>query len=291
MNNLTFKNNKAFKIHDSNVNDATGTLTIRFLPSDYSLSDIKSFFENKEIKDYLSEIVKTTDTGAYVCTYVNYTGIKTKAASVLVDVTVESTREITSLNESGESITVRVPATETRQIELIVVVLGYENPIDVLVGKLNQQLNPSINLEKCTLDELKAWGKTVINDACTSEIEKGVDVKLSDGHTYHFSYKLVDQINYTEMYQEIEYDGYTNLPYHPDGGDCTIYTSADMKTIITNQRMNKLLLTTKCNAYNRMIDDAATKEDVTGITWGGKLSPDKQKILDTIISTIRPKTV
>lgn len=289
MNNLTFKNNKVFKIYDSNVNEATGTLTIRFLPSDYSLNDIKSFFDDKEIKDQLSEIIKTTDTGTYICTYVNYTGIKTKAASVLVDVTTESTREITGLNESGEPLKIDVPTTKTHQIELVVVVLAYENPIDVLVGKLNQQLNPSINFKTCTLDELKTWEKAAINDACTSEIENGVDVQLSDGKTYHFSYKLVDQINYTEMYQEIEYDGYANLPYHPDGGDCTIYTSADMKTIITSQRMNKLLLTTKCNAYHRMVDDAVTKEGVTNITWGSELSQDKQEILDSIISTILSK--
>lgn len=289
MNNLTFKNNKVFKIYDSNVNEATGTLTIRFLPSDYSLNDIKSFFDDKEIKDQLSEIIKTTDTGTYICTYVNYTGIKTKAASVLVDVITDSTREITGLNESGEPLKIDVPTTKTHQIELVVVVLAYENPIDVLVGKLNQQLNPSINFKTCTLDELKTWEKAAINDACTSEIENGVDVQLSDGKTYHFSYKLVDQINYTEMYQEIEYDGYANLPYHPDGGDCTIYTSADMKTIITSQRMNKLLLTTKCNAYHRMVDDAVTKEGVTNITWGSELSQDKQEILDSIISTILSK--
>lgn len=288
MNNLTFKNNKVFKIYDSNV-EATETLTIRFLPSDYSLNDIKTFFEDKEIKSHLSEIVKTTDTGKYVCTYANYTSIKTKAASVIVDITSEITRDVTSLNKSGESITVTIPTTETQQTELIVVVLGYEDPINVLVDKLNQQINPSINFETCSLDELRAWEKTIINDACTSDIEKGVDVKLSDGHTYHFSYKLVDQINYTEMYQEIEYDGYTNLPYHPDGGDCTIYTSADMKTIITSQRMNKLLLTTKCNAYHRMIDDATTKKEITDITWGSKLSLDKQAIFDTIVSTIQPK--
>lgn len=289
MNNLTFKNNKVFKIYDSNVNEATGTLTIRFLPSDYSLNDIKSFFDDKEIKDQLSEIIKTTDTGTYICTYVNYTGIKTKASSVLVNVTVESTREVTSLNESGESITVKVPTTETRQIELIVVILGYENPIDVLVGKLNQQINPSIDIDTCTLNELKAWEKTVINNACTSEIENGVDVQLSDGKTYHFSYKLVDQINYSEMYQEIEYDGYANLPYHPDGGGCTIYSAADIKTIILAQRTNKFVLTTKCNAYHRMIDEATTNDDILKITWGSALSKEERQALNNILSTITPK--
>lgn len=282
--NITFTNNKVFKIYDTE--STADTLTLRFLKSDYSLEEVKAFFDKANVADVAKEIIKTNDEGTYVCTFSNYTSVSS-VAEMTVDVVSESTKEIASLDESGKEIATSVPTTETKQVELVVVVLKYVDPTVALVDKLNEQLNPSIDVDTCTLDELKAWQKKVVNEACTAAIYYGVDVTLSDKKTYHFSYKADDQQNYTEMYQEIMFDNYSKLPYHSDNGDCTVYTAEDMKTIIRAERMNKFILTTRCNAYHGMIKDATDKETVLAVTWGSDLSDKRQKAFDALVAEIQ----
>lgn len=282
--NITFLNNKVFKLYDSE--QTTESLTLKFLKSDYSLDVVKDFFDQADIADVAKEIIKTNDEGTYVCTFSNYTSVSS-VAEMTVDVVSESTKEIASLDESGKEITTSVPTTATKQVELVVVVLKYVDPTVAMVNKLNEQINPSIDVDTCTLDELKAWQKKVVNEACTAAIYYGVDVTLSDKKTYHFSYKADDQQNYTEMYQEIMFDNYTKLPYHSDNGDCTVYSAEDMKTIIRAERMNKFVLTTRCNAYHGMIKDATDKEAVLAVTWGSDLSADRQKAFDALIAEIQ----
>lgn len=282
--NITFTNNKVFKIYDTE--STADTLTLRFLKSDYSLDVVKDFFDKADIADVAKEIIKTNDEGTYVCTFPNYTTVSS-VAETTVDVVSESTKEIASLDAGGKETTATVPTSTTTQVELIVVVLKYVDPTVALVDKLNEQLNPSIDVGTCTLDELKAWQKKVVNEACTAAIYYGVDVTLSDKKTYHFSYKADDQQNYTEMYQEIMFDNYSKLPYHSDNGDCTVYTAEDMKTIIRAERMNKFILTTRCNAYHGMIKDATDKEAVLAVTWGSDLSEKRQKAFDALVAEIK----
>lgn len=283
--NITLKE-KVFKIYDSVENTAEGTLTLRFLAEKYGIDAVKSYF-GSATKDDLDEIVKTTDEGIHVVTYNHYTKVLVKAASKTISIEKDSTKIIKSQNENGEEIEVEVPTTITEEIDVVEVVLGYENPTDRLVKELDEKINPTIDVEECSLDELKAWQKKQVNVACKEAIEAGVDVELSDGKTYHFSYKAEDQINYVEMRQEIEHDGYTTVPYHPDNGDCTIYSSDDMKKIIKAQIANKFVLTTKCNAYHGMIKDAEDKAAVSAIVWGSDLSEKRQADFNKIVAAMQ----
>jgi len=283
--NITLKE-KVFKIYDSVENTAEGTLTLRFLAEKYGIDAVKNYF-GSATKDNLDEIVKTTDEGVHVVTYNHYTKVLVKAASKTISIEKDSTKIVKSQNENGEEIEVEVPTTVTEEIDVVEVILGYENPTDRLVKELDEKINPTIDVEECSLDELKAWQKKQVNVACKEAIEAGVDVELSDGKTYHFSYKAEDQINYVEMRQEIEHDGYTTVPYHPDNGDCTIYSSDDMKKIIKAQIANKFVLTTKCNAYHGMIKDAEDKATVSAIVWGSDLSEKRQAAFNKIVAVMQ----
>lgn len=283
--NITLKE-KVFKIYDSVENTAKGTLTLRFLAEKYGIDAVKNYF-GSATKDDLDEIVKTTDEGVHVVTYNHYTKVLVKAASKTISIEKDSTKIVKSQNENGEEIEVEVPTTVTEEIDVVEVILGYENPTDRLVKELDEKINPTIDVEECSLDELKAWQKKQVNVACKEAIEAGVDVELSDGKTYHFSYKAEDQINYVEMRQEIEHDGYTTVPYHPDNGDCTIYSSDDMKKIIKAQIANKFVLTTKCNAYHGMIKDAEDKTAVSAIVWGSNLSEKRQADFNKIVAAMQ----
>lgn len=283
--NITLKE-KVFKIYDSVENTAEGTLTLRFLSEKYGIDAVKNYF-GSATKDDLDEIVKTTDKGVHVVTYNHYTKVLVKAASKTIFIEKDSTKIVKSQNENGEEIEVEVPTTVTEEIDVVEVILEYENPTDRLVKELDEKINPTIDVEECSLDELKAWQKKQVNVACKETIEAGVDVELSDGKTYHFSYKAEDQINYVEMRQEIEHDGYTTVPYHPDNGDCTIYSSNDMKKIIKAQIANKFVLTTKCNAYHGMIKDAEDKAAVSAIVWGSDLSEKRQADFNKIVAAMQ----
>lgn len=192
--NITLKE-KVFKIYDSVENTAEGTLTLRFLAEKYGIDAIKNYF-GSATKDDLDEIVKTTDEGVHVVTYNHYTKVLVKAASKTISIEKDFTKIVKSQNENGEEIEVEVPTTVTEEIDVVEVILGYENPTDRLVKELDEKINPTIDVEECSLDELKVWQKKQVNVACKEAIEAGVDVELSDEKTYHFSYKAEDQINY-----------------------------------------------------------------------------------------------
>lgn len=286
MYNITLNDNRILKIYDSIENVAEKTLTLYFDPEIYSFETMEEFFENN-ISDSLKRIIKTSSDSTFIATFENYTNVVSIAIEKVTSI-VNQSEDIPTLNEADDTIITNVTIPEYQTLKLIVVRLMYENPIDNLVKKLDEQINPSIDVEKCTLDELKNWQKNELNKCCFDEIQKGVDIELSDKKMYHFSYKLEDQINYTEICQAIN-EGCTSIPYHPDGGDCTMYSVEDMKIIITAQRKNKFLLTTKCNSYYHMVDEATTKDEVLKITWGSELSPESQNIYIELISSVKSR--
>ena len=49
------------------------------------------------------------------------------------------------------------------------------------------------------------------------------------------------------------------------------------------------MLTTKCNSYYNMINNALTKEDVLKITWGSELSSDDLNIYNNFVTSVAVK--
>ena len=75
-----------------------------------------------------------------------------------------------------------------------------------------------IVVENPTIDYIRASKIAELKHHCNKAIINGVDIKLSDGETRHFSMSLEDQINLLTM-------AYL--------GDESVYSTEDMKTIIT----------------------------------------------------------
>lgn len=73
-------------------------------------------------------------------------------------------------------------------------------------------------LEEPTVDYVRASKISELKCDCNKAITKGVDIKLSDGETRHFSMSLEDQINLLTM-------AYL--------ADESVYSTEDMKIIIT----------------------------------------------------------
>lgn len=233
MYNITLLNNKILKIYDSQENSVTKKLILRFSISDYSFNEIKSIFDNTDIKEALKRIIKTTSTGMHVATFDYYTNIISKSVEK-VEIVVEKAEDIPILNGEGQETTTTITTTETQEIELIVVVLKYEDPTKVIVEKLNEQINPSINADNCTLDELKRFIQKKNSDALETFLEES-PLLYTDNKYYGVS--KIDRDEMTQQYlvyqlnKTINPDAEDIVKWHSKGTKCTPMAISDFATL------------------------------------------------------------
>lgn len=267
--NITFSNNKVFKIYNTESN--SDSLILRFLKSDYSLEEVKSFFDQSDISDICKEIIKTNDEGTYVTTFSNYTAISTKVAEVTVDVTTDSTKEIASLDADGQETTATVPTTETKQVELIVVVLKYVDPTVAMVEKLDKQINPTIDVDTCTLDELKKYRQSK-NKEAMNDFFRNNPMKHTDG--LYYGVEDEDRREMTEEYLGYMVEKTVNpdakLEWHSKGSACTERTEEEFAAISIAVRAYTKPYFNQMQAIKESIFAAKDKDAVMAIKIFGE---------------------
>lgn len=229
MTNITF-DNQVLKIYDSEKTPET--LTLKFLASMYPMSLITSTFHSNNIKEKINHIVKTTETGDYVCSFNNYTSV-TSISSVMTEIVTADTKEVQSLDENNKPIIVVVPDSTTEMVELIVVTLKYEDPVALLVEKLNKQINPKIDVETCTLEELKAYtqekNKKAFADFLYQNPLLGDDLKYY-GITKEDQEEMQTDLTTYNLKQSM---GYTDwkLKWHDQKKACREFTLEEFTTL------------------------------------------------------------
>lgn len=232
MYNITFSNDHILKIYDSTENKSTGTLTLQIKPTDYSLTEIINLF-NTFSKDDLQKIVKTTSTAMYVTTYEYYTDIVSRSVDK-VTVLVEKTSEVPTIGEDGQETTTIVTTNEPQEIELVVVVLKYEDPTKVIVEKLNEQINPTIDVETCSLDDLKMFVQKKNSDSLESFLENN-PLLYTDGKYYGVS--KVDRDEMSQQYLAYQLNKVMNsnaedvVKWHSKGTKCTPMSVSDFSAL------------------------------------------------------------
>ena len=118
-----------------------------------------------------------------------------------------------------------------------------------------------------TIEDVRQSKKMEISNACQKTIYSGVDVKLSDGESHHFSLEVQDQLNlFGKQLQVVQ--GAENIEYHIDGEPCKYFSNADMKAIIESAMAWVSYNTTYCNSVYTWIDALDDIEDVKAITYG-----------------------
>lgn len=138
-----------------------------------------------------------------------------------------------------------------------------------------------------TLEELQAAKKREISQACENAIYSGVDVKLSDGSTEHFSLTEHDQLNLFGKQVQLA-AGAEQLEYHSDGQPCRYYSAADMQTIITAAMQHVSYHTTYCNAVNMWIAGCESAEEVQAIYYGAVVPAEYQSdVLKAYIASMK----
>ena len=136
-----------------------------------------------------------------------------------------------------------------------------------------------------TLEELQAAKKREISQACENAIYSGVDVKLSDGSTEHFSLTEHDQLNLFGKQVQLA-AGTTELEYHADGQPCRYYSAKDMQIITSMSMAFVSYHTTYCNAVNMWIAGCETADEIQQIYYGADVPEQYQSdVLKAYIAT------
>ena len=157
------------------------------------------------------------------------------------------------------------------------------------VQRIDEQLNPVVNVDAMSLEEVKAWKIKQIGEVCRAEIYAGENVTLVDGTTKHFSYNADDQSNILNssliafasktLGFPLEY-----IPYHPDSTECQLMPVADLVNIYMTLQLKLTRLTTKCNMLNCMIRECEDKNSVLEITWDTQLTEELQDRYNEIVT-------
>lgn len=266
MYNITFNNNRVLKIYDSQENKSTQTLIIRINPSDYLFSDINNLFDNLTKND-LKRIIKTTPSASYITTYENYTDIVSRSIDK-VTILVEKAEEIPSFDENGQDITASIVTNEPQEIELIVVVLKYEDPTKVIVEQLNQQINPTIDVETCSLDDLKMFVQKKNSDSLEIFLENN-PLLYTDGKYYGVS--KVDRDEMSQQYLAYQLNKTINpnaediVKWHSKGTKCTPMSVSDFSTLALAVYAYTEPYYEEMQTIKESIMSASTKDEVLSI--------------------------
>lgn len=136
--------------------------------------------------------------------------------------------------------------------------------------------------EEMTVAFVKESKIKEMKNTCKSEIEKGVDVILSDDKTHHFSLTTQDQLNLTTLAAMIT-TGEISIPYHADGELCKYYSTEDILVIISEAKNHIAYHTTYYNSLKSYISSLKSINTISAIVYGCKI-PEKYQ--SEVLSTL-----
>lgn len=110
----------------------------------------------------------------------------------------------------------------------------------------------NVTVENPTIDYVRASKISELKHDCNKAITNGVDIKLSDGETRHFSMSLEDQINLLTM-------AYL--------ADESVYSTKDMKTIITETNAFKNSHIAKCKQLESRVNSLNTIQEIFAVHY------------------------
>ena len=115
------------------------------------------------------------------------------------------------------------------------------------------EYEPAVDeIEELTIDFVRASKISELKHHCNKAITNGVDIKLSDGETRHFSMSLEDQINLLTM-------AYLS--------DESVYSSKDMKTIIAETNAFKNSHIAKFKKLESRVNSLNAIQEVSAVNY------------------------
>lgn len=120
-----------------------------------------------------------------------------------------------------------------------------------------------------------------LSDDCNTSIEAGVDYNGK-----HYSMTIPDQLNLESLKTTIM-GGAEGVPYHADGENCMIYTSAEFLEIYNACAVHKILQTTYFNQLKQYVLSLESVEEVNAVTYGQELTGQYLTNYNTIAESIQ----
>lgn len=152
------------------------------------------------------------------------------------------------------------------------------------VQRLDNQINPVIDIEGMTLEEYKQYRRKELSEATTAAIYAGSQVTLTDGTVEMFSFDNNDQKNLIALSSIAMMDPEFELSWHSNGHLCRMYSGYDIINIYQTLFMKLVYETTVCNALNGLIHAATTKEEVDYYYYGCPLPETLQAHVANIMA-------
>ena len=170
-------------------------------------------------------------------------------------------------------------------VECLEITLTKTNLIEE-VERIKNIVEPVIDIDSMTIDELKDYKIGLINTAGSQDIYSGDFVELSDKTTKIFSYSQHDQAN-LESYLALilAADDRENLyiAYHGQNETCRQYNYIDIVLIYFTLSMKKLRVFTYVNMLRDWIKTMSDIEQVKNIQYGTALPLEYQNQMNTIM--------
>lgn len=157
------------------------------------------------------------------------------------------------------------------------------------VKRLDEQINPVVDITAMTLEEYKQYQLKNLSKDCTADIYAGDQVVLYDGHVETFSFNQYDQVDLQSLANIAMMDPTVELTWHPTGNTnyCQFYSGVDIIIIYTTLSMKLFRDTTICNAINILIRNATSKDEVAQYYWGCELPEEDQERVDALITRMQ----
>lgn len=188
-----------------------------------------------------------------------------------------------------------IPYTELQVIEIgkeeyDVLYDAIKNGEDVEVPEENPDIEEPPEetdpVEEITLEYVIAQKVNAMSKKCEETILNGFSITLSDGKEHHFSLSDRDQMMISKLADKAE-DGETFLPWHPDDGDCTIFSKEDIFAM--NEMMESMITyqLTYFNSLKKYITSMTNINDVQQVQYGIEIPQEYQtEVLQILLSQI-----
>lgn len=123
--------------------------------------------------------------------------------------------------------------------------------------------------EEDPIETIRSIKLKEISDACNYTIISGIDIEFNK-EKVHFNLSIEDQSNINNLFRVVELGG-TEFPYQSDGGECRIYTAAEIAQIYIASQTLITTQTTYHNALKQYVQSLSSIEDIDAVTYGMEL--------------------
>lgn len=152
------------------------------------------------------------------------------------------------------------------------------------VQSLQDIISPVIDFNTMSDEEIKTYKKDILNNTCTAEISKGVQIETDKG-TETFSLEQHDQNNISSLcLTAMQNPAVAYLQYHSNGNECRMFPAKVIISLYLQMQLKITQETTKCNLLRVQLDGETDRDTIMSYTYDTPLNESYQAQYNEIIA-------